>query len=133
MKFTSALMVVTPAAKLYQRIVNKYFPGGSPKLEPGMFDMDLLNREFKDEVALLRGENLLALSGHWVSKDADTVHWAGLGKISVDEVWNMTRVVHFSPLKPWMVGNPRASQPNANPHYYEAFELWQAASSQVCH
>jgi len=135
MKFTSAVMAVAPSARLWGRLFTKYFPQGrAPALKPGYFDMDLLNVEFKDEVSLLRGEAIIALTGHWVVAGRDGVPSSFQGRISQDALWEMTHVVHFSPLKPWMGGSSlRTQRPGSHPRYYEAFDLWAAASEAACH
>jgi alpha-N-acetylglucosamine transferase len=134
MKFTSAVMSLAPSAALWDRLSSKYFPNGTPKLDPGVFDMDLLNIEFKDEASLLRGEAVLALTGHWAEAARDLVPSAFQGKLTQDELWRLTRVVHFSPLKPWSGANgaARRANSNAHPHYYEAFQLWEASQKLVC-
>lgn len=133
MKFTSAVMIVQPSARVWERITSKYFSGGGEKLPAGWFDMDLLNVEFKDEVALLRGETVLALSGHWAAAGTDQVDSAFKGRISQEELWNQTRVVHFSPNKPWTgAAAIRSIRPGAHPRFYEAFEVWEKVAKEVC-
>ena len=134
MKFTSAMLVVSPNERVWQRIVDEFFPAGKPAaLKPGYYDMDILNVMFKDEVTLLRGESLLALTLHWANGERDDLPSPFQGKITQDELWNLTHVVHFSPTKPWMGGNIRAAKPRAHARYYDAFEMWEAAREVACH
>lgn len=132
MKFTSALLVVSPSTHVWKRIIDTYFPDGKPQLQMGHFDMDILNILFKDEVTLLRGESLLALTIHWANRMRDELPSLFNGNLTQDDVWKLTRVVHFSPTKPWMVRNVRMTKPNAHPHYYEAFETWHKVRDTVC-
>ncbi len=41
-------MLIQPSTRLWSRVYDKYYPGGTP-IFTDMFDMDLLNREFKVE------------------------------------------------------------------------------------
>jgi len=147
MKFTSALLVVQPSERLHRRLVDKYFPEGAaaPQLRHGMFDMDLLNLEFKDEVTLLPGASLVALSQHWQDAERDTI-WGDTrsggggsgrpsGVVSQEQLWATTHVVHFSqPGKPWYwnATELRRRYPKAHARLYEAYDTWNNASTAMC-
>ncbi|KIY98639.1 hypothetical protein MNEG_9321, partial [Monoraphidium neglectum] len=130
MKFTSAVMVVNPSTRLWTRIWDRYFPGGKPKLDVGMYDMDLLNIEFKDEAVLLRGETIMILSLHYAMAAVDPLQYPFKSRVSRDELYEMAGVVHFSPTKPWTVTS-RQSRPGAHERFYQAHELWTNVSKQV--
>ncbi|KAI8476613.1 MAG: nucleotide-diphospho-sugar transferase [Monoraphidium minutum] len=131
MKFTSAVMVINPSERIWNRLVNKYFPNGAAKILPGYYDMDLLNVEFRNEVQLLRGESVMALTLHW-SEALDPVPSAFKPYMSREELLNLTTIAHFSPTKPWMWRDIRTRKPAASPLFYGLFETWGKVSEQVC-
>jgi hypothetical protein len=119
------------STRLWTRIWDRYFPGGKPKLDVGMYDMDLLNIEFKDEAVLLRGETIMILSLHYAMAAVDPLQYPFKSRVSRDELYEMAGVVHFSPTKPWTVTS-RQSRPGAHERFYQAHELWTNVSKQVC-
>ncbi|GBF93664.1 hypothetical protein Rsub_06767 [Raphidocelis subcapitata] len=137
-KFTSALMVVTPSAALWLRVAGKYFPeGAGPRLRHGEYDMDLLNQEFKDEVMLLPGPPLFALSQHWQDAAGDGVWSPFKGRLSQERLWAEAGLVHFSqPGKPWYAelrgAELRKKHPDAHPRLYELFDAYNNATAALC-
>lgn len=126
-KFTSALMVVEPSKLVWERLQAKYWPDGKANFT-NMFDMDLLNVEFKDEVMLLPGSQLLRLSSDW-GPDGRIAnrHIPGNKEILDEEFFNSTYVLHFTWAgKVWSMSTEvfEINNPTAHPFAKRIWEKW---------
>jgi len=126
-KFTSALMVVKPSKLLWDRLQAKYWPGGQANFT-NMFDMDLLNIEFKDEVMLLPGSQILRLTSDWGPEGRlGNRHIPGNEEALDEEIFSSMYVVHFTwPDKVWSMSTEalEKSNPTAHPFAKRIWERW---------
>jgi alpha-N-acetylglucosamine transferase len=126
-KFTSALMIVEPSKILWDRLQNKYWPGGVANFT-NMFDMDLLNVEFKDDVMLLPGSQLLRLTSDWGPEGRiGNRHIPGNEEILDEEVFNNTFILHFTwGSKIWSIGSQifEMANPTAHPFAKRFWDMW---------
>ena len=122
-------MVVEPSKKLWDRLLNKYWPDGERANFTNLFDMDLLNIEFKDEVMLLPG-SLLRLSSDWAPEGRkNSRHIPGNEEELDGVVLDSTYVLHFSwGGKVWSMGTEAFSTvyPEAHPYAKKIWEMWWA-------
>eukprot|EP00980_Cylindrotheca_fusiformis_P015036 scaffold4150_cov117-Cylindrotheca_fusiformis.AAC.2 len=120
--------------------------------EENMYDMDLLNKEFRNDVTLLPGtyaaltaiwennNNATAPDQEWYSKiltgDSPSLHVHNKENVTTkQELFEATHVLHFTPNKPMLersLTHIRRAQPNADPRYYATFEHWFSLASYVC-
>ena len=100
MKFGSYAMLIEPSSRLWTRLHGKYYPGNRPSFTD-MFDMDLLNFEFKDEVVLLPGGMVIS-STDFLSEEGDT-RPANVQQLANITAWfNNAYILHFcEPGKVW--------------------------------
>jgi len=129
---TSVLLVVKPSTELWTRIMKYYNENGHPT-HTKMYDMDLINKEFRDEKLVLPGTYGL-LNTLWENREL--THVPAFSNMSLNEVRSMAHFVHFSgPAgKPWQCVNPsniKRIRPNAHPFFYEVFDTWCAEKEML--
>jgi alpha-N-acetylglucosamine transferase len=123
-KFTSALMVVEPTKLLWERLQTKYWPNGQANFS-NMYDMDLLNIEFKDDVMLLPGTKILRLSSDWGPEGRMKYRNITGNEEEMDqEVFDSTYVVHFTwGGKVWSLNTEAFERANLVRHPF-ASKIW---------
>lgn len=161
LRFCSCFMVIQPSRQLSNRILKYYGTNSSSILNHHgpMYDMDLLNHEFRSEVTLLPGSYGL-LMAIWdnhnvtdVGENYDEEEWYQQilqgppnwvpppssfhpSRVkSRHDLFQESLVLHFTPNKPMVertLASIKRSQPNADPQYYATFEKWYSLASYVC-
>jgi Methyltransferase domain len=117
----SHLLVVKPAAKLWERVQRHIV---SATRQP-LHDMDIVNREFGREIHTL-SEETVCLNSEW--EDG-----ARPGAFTLESLTRVA-VAHFSALgKPWAhtPGDVRRLRPNAHPMFYRLWEMWWETREEV--
>ena len=128
--FGSYLMVIKPSRDIWRRIMKYY--DENENLKHDVYDMDLLNMEFMSDVFLLPGIYGM-LTADWeyednVSFDDKSPEWYQqlLGTttndaMTSDEIFSVTKVLHFSPDKPMSersIQDIKRNKPDAGNVYY---------------
>jgi alpha-N-acetylglucosamine transferase len=126
-KFSSAFMVIEPSQLVWERLQAKYWPDGEANFR-NMFDMDLLNIEFKDEVMLLPGSQILRLSTDW-GPDGRRAnrHLPGNEEALDEDFFNSTYVLHFTwGGKVWSISTElfEIGNPTAHPFAKRIWSTW---------
>jgi len=120
---SSAFLLVKPSVQLWNR-VQKHFDSAAKNR---LYDMDILNIEFKDEIAPLPPD-YLCLDSEWVEKD---------GKFCFgdpQETYNRVKLVHFSAFtKPWYFHPKKLRRlcPDAHPIFYELWDTWWKVRNEI--
>jgi hypothetical protein len=111
--------------------------------ESGMYDMDLLNKEFVDKATILPGIYEL-LTAHLESEN----EWhrclrelpfmdrkLGMPNKTWEEIYNASSVVHFTGLKPTIdhtLNAVKAKKGALDPRFFAIHELYFSLVSHVC-
>lgn len=120
---TYALMAAEPSLSSFERCA-RHFPGAAVN---ELYDMDILNLEFRDEVHTLPQE-YFALNSEWEE---------GSGRYCLggqEERYAACRLIHFTALgKPWTHAPDavRRLRPRAHPHFHELWERWWELRDEV--
>ena len=121
-QFTSMLMVIKPSSRTWTRIKRHLPP------EQRMYDMDILNTEFKDEILVLPNEYAL-LNNLWDRTDLSIGYKFGpkYSKLEKEAFF-----VHFSLLgKPWNFPKVDHSlRPSAKPFFWSLYVRWWQLNNQ---
>ena len=123
--WTSALMVVRPSMENWRRIIRHF----DRAAKTSMYDMDILNAEFRLEIQSLRS-GIFSLDSEW--EHIDRPNFFGNPKEAYDNV----SVVHFSSIgKPWSYSTRRVSRyrPSAHPIFLEMWDTWRSTRKEICH
>jgi alpha-N-acetylglucosamine transferase len=133
---SSQLFVLTPSPATWARI-DKYFAPDSDLLTRDLYDMDLLNLEFKDDMTILPSIYCI-LNGHFdPNQKSNFEKWKTIaGGYEVNELIDEAFVVHFSDTKPWKYnGRKTASNDHskATTFYNTLYKDWKSMSSTLCH
>ena len=117
--FTSMLLVIQPKLMQWARI-EKHLP---PK--PGMFDMDILNLEFVNDILLLPN-NYALLNNLWEPSDPvigkPQAHKFGNLSALFDEAYYVHFCLHG---KPWFHALLNTTErPYADAHFWDFYKLW---------
>ncbi|KAL7753634.1 magnesium ion transporter [Sorochytrium milnesiophthora] len=124
---TSLLMVVTPSEETFRRLSEKYIPDGKPL--PGMYDMDIINKEFGEtamELDIIYG----MLDSVWAG------NYTGLGDLD-SLLYERAYIAHFSANgKPWYYGRTTEDVKKIEPKAHHAFVdfrmRWWNLAAGVC-
>lgn len=130
---TSILLVIKPSDELQGRVM-KYYGNDGTLQHDRMYDMDLINKEFRDDKLVLPGTYGL-LNLLWKDKDIDRI--PEFANLSLDDVRSMAHFVHFSGTtgKPWQHKNAesiKSKARGAHPFFWELFAIWHSGKKQHC-
>jgi len=120
---TSMLLVFKPSMEMWHR-VKKYFPTALKKY---LFDMDIINLEFKDEFYYLADE-YGCLDSEW--EDIDVPYHFG----NPDESIQRIMIVHFSALgKPWFYRPDKLHKIRSKTHpiFFDLWGKWWLTRDQI--
>jgi hypothetical protein len=119
-------MIVEPSAEIWNRLLSKYWPGGKVANFSNMFDMDLLNIEFKDEVMLLPATQIFRLTSDWGPDGRIANRNKPGNEEKLDQkVFDSTYVLHMTwGGKIWSVSPEIIDQGNPGKHPF-ALEIWK--------
>ena len=121
--WTSALFVAQPSRALWRR-VRPHIAGAD---RSGLYDMDILNKEFAGEIDTLPPETF-SLNSEWEQQDRPG--WLG----DPQQAFRQISLVHFSALgKPWFYSTPEAKirRQQAHPEFFELWDRWRQAREAV--
>ncbi len=120
---TSLLLVVKPSNLMWYRLKQHF----ETAFEKKLYDMDIINLEFKNEIHYLPDE-YGCLNSEWEDKD----HAFHFG--SPEKNYEKIKIVHFSALgKPWFYHPDRISllRPNSHPIFRVLWEKWWTVREQI--
>jgi lipopolysaccharide biosynthesis glycosyltransferase len=143
-RFCSCFMVIKPTPKIWERIMG-YYDSDDGYVKDNLYDMDLLNKEFRSDVILLPG-TYGVLTAIWDNATSVDHHeqirgWYQqiLGEASNvttrHELFDASQVLHFTPNKPMVertLTHIKRNRPDADPRYFATFERWFSLASYVC-
>jgi hypothetical protein len=120
---TSILLVIEPSERLWNRIFQKYFGGADNPHQPpaGMYDMDIVNQEFDNEMLILP-PNYGLLDSPWEHDLNGGESWM---KRNQDELRDIAFLVHFTTHnKPFAHSDFETAMKGMNPHPFYR-QLWK--------
>ena len=123
--WTSALLLARPSRASWKRIA----PHIRTARQTGVYDMDILNREFAREIESLP-PTAFCLNSEW--EDTSRPGYF----IDPEQAYRNVSVVHFSALgKPWMYSTSEAKRlkPNAHPLFFELWDRWRSTRDRILH
>jgi len=128
--YTSLLLLIEPKAAEYQRLVDMMKEGGNG------FDMDIINKLYKGQIATLPHETYAVLTGEWRATD----HKFFSGNETWDPVlaYEKTKILHFSDwpvAKPWLNSSLEVSAPNMEPErtiWFKFYGEFKSRRKRLC-
>ena len=142
--FCSCLMVFTPTEHMWKRIMSYYGEDGYVR-EKKLYDMDLLNREFVDEITNLPGiyellTSHLESAAEWdrcLKERPFMSNKLGMPNKTWYEIYDAASIIHFTLLKPVRyrsLEELKMEKPEdiIDPRYYAVYERYYSLASRVC-
>jgi hypothetical protein len=143
---SSTFMLITLSDRLWKRVENAL-----ESLEPGVYDMDLINDLFGDVVMVLPGQ-YVTLNSHWEDWNIPSWFRGSEAQKSLREsapqsvhppqlyqdlffVLEETEVLHYTALgKPWNfpLETVQELRPAAHPLFYRQFDTWTREAQRLC-
>ncbi|KAJ3041059.1 hypothetical protein HDV00_009959 [Rhizophlyctis rosea] len=133
LEITSTMLVINLSEKLWKRVEKRL-----GRLEGGEYDMDLINREFKQQMLILPG-TYCTLNSFWETNSIPNFLTISSEKNDTERLKDFYHhqaiALHFTALgKPWTFDEARAKElrPDAHPIFWEQFGKWHELKKEAC-